>query len=263
MAMANISFEQNSIISTTTYDATTGGRTTSYTNVGGVWSAMAMNMMSFPFGASKTWYFSSHLFARYSATKGYNNGEINRSGSFNINYSPGLAFRNGVFDLELRPRYNFQTTHNTVQTTNDRNVHTYGGQFNGTYSAPFGLVISTDLSYSATSGYSAGYDTKQWLWNGSIAYQFLRDKSAAVTLSVYDILGQRKSIYRNVTGNYIEDVAYNSLTRYGMITLTYRFTTFKKGQQPKAKGDDDWGPGRGPGGPGRGPGGWGGGRRPF
>ena len=265
MAMANISFEQNSIISTTTYDATTGGRTTSYTNVGGVWSAMAMNMMSFPFGASKTWYFSSHLFARYSATKGYNNGEINRSGSFNINYSPGLAFRNGVFDLELRPRYNFQTTHNTVQTTNDRNVHTYGGQFNGTYSAPFGLVISTDLSYSATSGYSAGYDTKQWLWNGSIAYQFLRDKSAAVTLSVYDILGQRKSIYRNVTGNYIEDVAYNSLTRYGMITLTYRFTTFKKGQQPKAKGDDDWGPGRGPGGPGGPgrPGGWGGGRRPF
>ena len=173
-----------------------------------------------------------------------------------------------MFDLELRPRYNFQTTHNTVQTNNDRNVHTYGGQFNGTYSAPFGLVISTDLSYSATSGYSTGYDTKQWLWNGSIAYQFLRDKSAAVTLSVYDILGQRKSVYRNVTGNYIEDVAYNSLTRYGMITFTYRFTTFKKGEQPKAKGDDDWGPGRGPGGGPGGPGGPGGrggfgGRRPF
>lgn len=258
MAMANINFEQNSIISTTVYDAVTGGRTTSYTNVNGVWNVMAMNMLSFPFSASKTWYFSSHLFARYSVTKGYNNGEINRSGSFNINYSPGLAFRNGVFDLEIRPRYNFQTTHNTVQTSNNRNVHTYGGQFNGTYSAPFGLVISTDLSYSATSGYSSGYDTKQWLWNGSIAYQFLRDKAAAITLSVYDILGQRKSINRNVNANYIEDVAYNSLTRYGMITFTYRFTTFKKGEQPKAKGGGDWGPG-GPGGRG----GFGGGRRPF
>ena len=166
-----------------------------------------------------------------------------------------------MFDLEIRPRYNFQTTHNTVQTSNNRNVHTYGGQFNGTYSAPFGLVISTDLSYSATSGYSSGYDTKQWLWNGSIAYQFLRDKAAAITLSVYDILGQRKSINRNVNANYIEDVAYNSLTRYGMITFTYRFTTFKKGEQPKAKGGDNWGPG-GPGGPG-GRGGFGGGRRPF
>ncbi|MBR6285089.1 MAG: hypothetical protein IKR25_12485, partial [Muribaculaceae bacterium] len=90
-------------------------------------------------------------------------------------------------------------------------------------------------------------------------------RSAAVTLSVYDILGQRKSITRNITGNYIEDVAYNSLTRYGMITFTYRFTTFKKGEQPKGR-DNDWGPGRGfgPGGPGGGGrGGFGGGRRPF
>ena len=257
MAMFNVNFEQNSIISTTDYDEMTGARLTSYTNVGGVWSAMAMNMMSFPFSAAKTWYFSSHLFMRYSSTKGFNNGAINRSGSFNINYSPGLAFRNGQFDLELRPRYNFQTTHNTVQTNNNRNVHTYGGQFNGTWSAPFGLVVSTDLNFSATSGYSAGYDTKQWLWNASVAYQFLRDKSAAVTLSVYDILGQRKSVYRNVTGNYIEDVAYNSLTRYALVTFTYRFTTFKKGEQPKLKGDDDRGPG-----PGGRPGGWGGGGRP-
>ena len=265
MLMANLNFEQNSIISMTDFDPVTGGRTTTYGNVNGVWNAMAMNMMSFPFGAEKTWYFSSHLFTRYSSTKGYNNGEYNRSGSFSINYSPGIAFRNSVFDIELRPRYNFQTTHNTVQASNDRVVHTYGGQFNATYSAPFGLIVSTDLNYSATSGYSSGYNTKQWLWNGSLSYQFLRDKSAAVTLSVYDILGQRKSIYRNVTANYIEDVAYNSLTRYGMITFTYRFTTFKKGDQPKMD-YDGFGPGgRGPGGPppgGRPPGGgFGGGQR--
>ena len=267
MVMANVNFEQNSIISMTDYDPSTGGRYTTYGNVNGVWNAMAMNMLSFPFGASKTWYFSSHLFTRYSSTKGYNNGEYNRSGSFNINYSPGIAFRNGVFDLELRPRYNFQTTHNTMQTANNRNVHTYGGMFNGTYSAPFGLVISTDINYSATSGYTAGYDTKQWLWNGSVAYQFLRDRAAAITLSVYDILGQRKSIFRNVTGNYIEDVAYNSLTRYGLVTFTYRFTTFKKGEQPKVD-YDGMGPGRGgfgggrPPGGGRSPGGFGGGRPP-
>lgn len=256
MAMMGVNFEQNSIISMTDYDAATGGRTTTYGNVNGVWNAMALNMLSFPFGNSKTWYFSSHLFTRYSSTKGYNNGQYNRSGSFNINYSPGIAFRNNVFDVELRPRYNFQTTHNTVQATSDRTVHTYGAQFNATYSAPFGLIVSTDLNYSQTSGYTTGYDTKQWLWNGSVAYQFLRDKSAALTLAVYDILGQRKSINRNVTANYIEDVAYNSLTRYALLTFTYRFTTFKKGDQPKVD-YDGMGPDRGPGG---GPGGFGGGR---
>ncbi|MBQ3730234.1 MAG: TonB-dependent receptor [Muribaculaceae bacterium] len=264
MAMMNVDFAQNSIISTVTSDPLTGRRLTSYTNVNGVWSAMAMNMLSFPFGASKVWYFTSHMFTRFAVTKGINNDVENRSNTWMINYSPGLAFRNSVFDIELRPRYSFQTTTNTVTTTNNRNIHTWGGMFDGTYSAPFGLVISTDLRYSTTSGYSAGYNSDQWIWNGSLAYQFLRDKQAAVTISVYDILGQRKNIFRNVTGEYIEDAIYNSLGRYGMVTFTYRFNTFKKGEQPKDRNADRWGPGRfGPGGPG-GPGGRpGGGRPPF
>ena len=264
MAMMNVDFAQNSIVSTTSYDEITGGRITSYTNVNGVWSAMAMNMLSFPFGASKVWYFSSHMFMRYSVAKGINNDIENRSNTFNINYSPGLAFRNSVFDLEIRPRYGFQTTSNTVTVASNRDIHTWGGMFNGTYSAPFGLVISTDLSYSTTSGYSAGYNTNQWLWNGSIAYQFLSEKAASLTLSVYDILGQRKNVYRNVTANYMEDVIYNSLGRYGMLTFTYRFNTFKKGEQPKDRNEDRWGPGRwGPPGGGRPGGGRPGGGRPF
>ncbi len=254
MAMLNVNFEQNSIISTTDYDKTTGGRTTTYTNVNGVWNAMAMNMLSLPFGSRKTWYFSSHAFMRFSRTKGYNNGNINTSGTFSINYSPGLAFRNGEFDIEVRPRYNFQTTHNSLAGSDNRNIHTYGGQANATYNAPFGLVVSTDLNYSNTSGYTSGYDASQWLWNASVSYQFLRDRSLALTVSVYDILGQRKTINRNVTANYIEDVAYNSLTRYGMLTVTYKFSTFKKGEQPKVDNDRWDGPGgrRGPGGPGGG-----------
>ncbi len=261
MAMMNVDFAQNSIVSTTTYDATTGGRITSYTNVGGVWNAMAMNMLSFPFGSQKTWYFTSHLFTRYSVTKGINNDVENRSNTWMINYMPGLAFRNSVFDIEIRPRYSFQNTTNTVQTASDRNIHTWGGMFNGTYSAPFGLVISTDLSYSTTSGYAAGYNSRQWRWNGSMAYQFLSEKQASITLSVYDILGQQKNVFRNVTANYIEDAIYNSLGRYGMLTFTYRFNTFKKGEQPKDRNADRWG-----GGPGRfGPPGGGrpGGRPPF
>ena len=167
--------------------------------------------------------------------------------------------------MEIRPNYSFQTTSNTVTTASNRDIHTWGGMFNGTYSAPFGLVISTDLRYSTTSGYSAGYNSDQWIWNGSLAYQFLSEKQAALTISVYDILGQRKNIFRNVAGDYIEDVIYNSLGRYGMVTFTYRFNTFKKGEQPKDRNADRWeGPG-GPGGPGGRPGGPGGpgGRRPF
>ena len=257
MAMIGTSIEQNSIISTTVNDPLTGAQTTSYTNINGVWNAMAMNMLSLPFTASKTFFFTSNLFARLAQTKGYNDEQYNRNLSFSLNVAPGVAFRNGTFDIELRPRYNFQTTHNTVQTRNDRNVHTYGAMFNGTYSAPFGLVVSTDLNYSQSSGYSTGYDSKQWIWNASIAYQFLAERNASIQISVYDILGDRKNIMRNQTASYIEDVAYNSLGRYGMLTFTYKFTTFKKGEQPKDR-NEEFGPGRWRGRPGGG-----GGRPPM
>lgn len=271
MAMLGFNMQQNSIISTITNDPTTGGQTTTYANINGVWDAMAMNMLSFPFSASKAWYFTSNIFARMSQTKGYTDGNYNRSIGLNLNVAPGIAYRTGVFDLELRPRYGYQLTHNTMQNSSDRNVHTWGAMFNGTYSAPFGLVISTDLNYSHSSGYSSGYNTNQWIWNGSIAYQFLRNKQASIQVSVYDILGQQKNVMRTQTASYIQDAIYNSLGRYGMLTFTYRFTTFAKGQEPKSKNDDFRGPGGPPpgGGGGRpggrpgGGGGFGGGHPPF
>ena len=235
MAMMAVRFSQNSIISKTTYDSSTGGRYTTYDNVNGVWNAFAMNMLNFPFTSSKVMFFTSHVMGHYAVAKGYNNTQYNRSQTFTLSLSPGLAFRNEVFDLEIRPRYRFQTTHNSLAAIGGKALHTYGGMFNGTISAPCGLVLSTDLTYSASTGYASGYNNTQWLWNASLGYEFLAGRKASLQLSVYDLLKQKKSVYRNVTAGYIEDAAYNALTRYAMLTFTYRFTTFKNGHQPELR----------------------------
>ena len=163
---------QNSIVSRTDFDDK-GVQTTTYENVNGAWSANAMSMFTTPF-KNRNWHFSNNLFLRYSRTVGYNNGLINHSGSTMLSETP--SFRNGLVDIELRPYYNLQVARNSVQTSADRNIHTYGSTFNANYYAPFGLVLSSDLSYSGTSGYSEGYDNEQWLWNASIGYQFLKNK---------------------------------------------------------------------------------------
>ena len=262
MAMVNANLEQNSIVSRTTFDPTTGGRTTTYENVNGIWSIRGMNMISFPF-RNKKFTFNNHLMLFYSNSVGFNNGERNRSGSFSVNESFGLAFRPDNLELELRPRYNLQTVHNSVQTNSNRTVHGYAGSFYASYITPIGITLNSDLNFTATSGYSAGYDEKKWMWNASIAYSFLRNQAATVTVRVYDLLRQNSNIRRNITANYIDDVETNSLGRYFMASFTYKFNTFGKGQRP---GDDSLefehgGPGRG----GRGPMGppHGGGRRRF
>ena len=117
-------------------------------------------------------------------------------------------------------------------------------------------MLASDLNYTASKGYAEGFNENQWMWNASISYQFLRDRSATLMLKVYDLLQQKQTVSRTVSANYIDDIEYNSLTRYFMLTFTYRFNTFGKGNEPESRNRGPWGGpgGYGPGGPGpRGP----------
>lgn len=248
MVMTNWSLTQNSIVSRTTFNSLTGGRLTEYVNVNGVWNGNLMAMYSQPL-RNKAWQVSLHTFNRISRTIGYNNGEENRSTSLNVSFMPSIAFRPSNLEFELRPRYSLQHTVNSLKSSGNMNVHSYGGSFHAYYYTPIGIVLDSDLNYSATKGYSNGYDTHQWLWNASISYQTLRDRSLTFAVKAYDLLQQRSSISRSVTANYIDDTRYNNLTRYFMFTVSYRFNTFGKGNRPSDR--NGFG---GPGGPGGGPG---------
>lgn len=249
MLMADVQMAQNSIISRTSFDNTTSAQTTTYTNVNGVWSGRLMNMFSMPLGRSKLWQFSNHVFVMGNRGVGFNDNERNVSTSFRFNESPGISFRPDNLQIELRPRYSLQLTHNSLSSSRDMTVHSFGGMLDAYYYTPIGIILNSDLSFSATRGYSAGYDRDEWMWNASISYQFLRGKQATVTLKAYDLLQQRSNISRNETPNYIDDQSYNSLTRYFMVTLSYKFNTFGKGNEPKSNSIFREGPPGGPMGP--------------
>lgn len=247
MLMANMSLTQNSIVSNITRDRETGAQTTRYENVNGVWSARVMSIFSQPL-RNKFWQINNHLFVNYNRNVGFNNGQRNRSGSLMVAESFGIAFRPDNLELELRPNYRLQTTHNSLQGIGGQTVHTYGGTFSAYYSTPIGVILNSDLTYSGSAGYAAGYNQKQWMWNASISYQFLPSRSLTVALKAYDLLNQRSNISRTITANYIDDTMINDLTRYFMLTVSYKFNTFGKGNMPTDRNM------RGPGGPG-GPGG--------
>lgn len=249
MVMGDFDMTQNSIVSRTEFNSQTGAQTTTYENVNGVWSGRLMAMFSQPL-RNKAWQVSVHTFTMYNQRVGFNNGMRNRSGSLMFNLMPAIAFRPNNLEFELRPRYSLQYTTNSLQGAGSSSVHNYGGTFSAYYYTPIGIILNTDLNYTATSGYSEGYDKNEWMWNASISYQALKDKSLTFSLKAYDLLQQRSNISRSITANYIDDIAYNGLTRYFMVTVAYKFNTFGKGNQPEDR--NAWrgpGMGGGPGGP--------------
>ena len=112
-----------------------------------------------------------------------------------------------------------------MQSSNDQNVFDYGGTFNTTLYIPGDLTLTSDVTYTATAGYSEGYDKQYWVWNAQLSWQFLKNKQASLIVRAYDLLNQNNNIRRTVTGTYIQDVETNSLGRYVMFSFAYRFNT--------------------------------------
>lgn len=268
MVMANFGLRQNSIVSKTTYNTETGGQFTTYENVNGVWNGNVMNMFSTPL-RNKAFKFNNHINANYNQTVGFNNGIKNISRTLSVGESFSFMWQPENISIELRPNYRMQKTFNTVVTSNlsNRLVHYYGAGFNAYYYTPINVVLNSELNFNGTKGYSDGYDTNTWMWNASISYQFLRGKAATLQLKVYDLLQQKQQIQHNITANYIDDVRYNTLTRYFMLSFIYKFKQFGSGGHGGRGGFGDGpdGPGGrgGRGGFGGGPGGGFGGGRPF
>ncbi len=235
MAHLRANYTHNSIISATKYDDKTGGRYTTYENVDGVLDASGMVMVTLPF-RNKRWQLNNFTRLGYSRSAGRNNGELNYSNQYSAGESVSLAFRSDYFDNELRLRYNIQHVTNTVQTGSNRTIHRYGATYNFTVNLPFGLSIGSDINYNGNQGYTDGYDTDEWVWNAQISYSFLSGRNATIMLKGVDMLNQRNNIQRTVTGNYMEDVEYNTLGSYYMISFVYRFNTFGK-DRPEMRND--------------------------
>lgn len=236
-AVINGSFALNTIVSKTVTDRETGGRTTTYGNVNGNFNIFGMAMITRPF-RNRKWRFNARLNARFANTPGYINGDFNRTGNLSLSPSAGLTFSSDIFQMTVNPTYSFGNVSNSLPEQPDRTTHSYGFNSDLSLFLPFGLEFTTDLSFSNSSGYSAGFNSAQWLWNAQLSYSFLRDKSLTFSVRAYDLLGQKKNISRSTGANTITDSWYNDLTRYVMFGLTWNFNTLsKKGKGPDGESD--------------------------
>ncbi len=226
-AVANASFAINNIVSRTLTDAETGVRTTTYANASGNWNVFGMLMLNQPL-RNRKWRVMARFNGRYGSNAGYIDGEFNRSGNLTLAPTAGMTFSSDIFQMTVNPTYSFQMATSTLQQQPNRYTHSYGFDADASLYLPFGLEVSTDLSFSKTTGYSQGFDNTQWLWNAQLSYSVLKDKSLTFSVRAYDLLGQKKNVSRSVSANIITDNEYNDLRRYVMFGVTWKFNTLSK-----------------------------------
>ena len=250
MLMLNANYVVNDIVTKSIYVGESGKKMTTYENVNGNYNGNFRIMFNTPL-KNRKFSVNSMTMASFANVNGFINEEKNTNKNYSAMERAGIDFRSDYIDLGVNGNFRYSGTKNSLQNQNDQNIYNYGVGGTTTIYLPLDFKIESDITWSANSGYAAGYQQKEVLWNASTSKSFLKGKQATLRFKIYDILQQRSNISQSVTADYTQYSEYNTLSSYFMVHFIYRFSIFKGG----ASASDMRGPGgRGHGGPG-GPGG--------
>jgi hypothetical protein len=97
------------------------------------------------------------------------------------------------------------------------------------------LILKYDIDYTINNGLAAAVSQNPVLINASIEQQLFKKKNGILRLSAFDLLKQNTNISRSINGAAITDTRVNRLTRYFLLTFTYRLQKFA-GAMPQGGG---------------------------
>jgi len=263
-ANVNVTYNTRNIVNASWYDASGVQYTVPMNNNKGSWSARTFIMFNTPIAKSR--------FSIMSFTNANYNTSVSLVGNENIdssdpnsylnlnNYTQNgtrtvgvgenlrLTYRDDIFEASLGGGTRYSQSWYSISTNNK--PATWTSNVTGQFIAkiPNVLNISTDARYTRYDGYNSAYNDPTFVWNAEISKQLFKNMFT-LSLKAYDILNQSKNTYRTTTDNYVQDTRNNTLGRYIMLSLTYRFGTFG-GQRGNRMGPGGPGPGGFRGGPG-------------
>jgi hypothetical protein len=208
-----------------------GSQITQPVNIDGNLSANSFFTYSIPITKIKC---NLNLNAGFTYTRipGLINLATNFSNTYNLNGGFVLSSNiNEKIDFTISYMGNYNIVKNTLQTNSNNNYFTHNANARFNWLFWKGFVFNTSVQNTLYNGVSQGFNQNIFLWNASLGYKFLKDKSLELKVGVNDILNQNNGISRTVTDTYIEDNSNKVLKRYYLVTLTYnfRFANKKKG----------------------------------
>ncbi|HVZ95551.1 MAG TPA: outer membrane beta-barrel protein, partial [Chitinophagaceae bacterium] len=167
----------------------------------------------------------------YSNTPGLLNNIENVSKTMNYNVGAVLSSNISEYiDFTLSYSANINTVKNTIQPSLNNNYFMQTAEFSANLLTKKGTFFNTDLTNEYYNGLAAADNTNYWLWNVAIGQKIFKKQTGEIKLSVFDLLKQNRSISRNVTSSYIQDVNNQVLQQYFMLTFTYKLKNFGKGK---------------------------------
>jgi len=199
-------------------------------NVDGYWNARTFVTYGVPLKRIKS-NMNLNLGVTYIRTPGMINKTKNISHTMNL--SLGAVLGSNIseridFTLSYNGSVNFVSNSAQAYEENDYFYQSIGLRFNWIFWKT--MVFRNDFTHKLYLGLSDIFNQDYLVWNIQVGKKFLKNNRAELSLGVYDLLNQNRSIRRTVSETSIQDSETQVLQRYLMLTFTYNFKNFTGSQ---------------------------------
>ena len=165
--------------------------------------------------------------SQYGRSPGLINGEMNFQNNSRLNFGVVLSSNfSENLDFTLSSNSSYQESSNSLDSNLDNNQFSQRTNLKFYWRFLESVVYQTNLAHQYNNNVSAGIDNNFLLWNMSLGMKFLKEDRGQISVTAYDILNQNKSLRRNTTTTYYEDVRTNALQRYFMLSFQYDLRFF-------------------------------------
>ena len=227
----------NNAISTSQY-TNEGINTMQYVNVNGNYSLSGW--LGYGFKLNKPDInIGAHFGPGLNHTDNFVNGQKNTNDD--NSYDLGLDFskyKEEKYEISFNPSITYYDNRATISSY-VTNYRLSNNQLSGSVQLPKKFEIGTDVNFmfrQRTAIFTSNNNVIKW--NAYLAKKFLKKSQLELRASVFDILNQNIGYDRSAQANIITQNSYNTIKRYGMISLVWNFT-HKPGEVAATTGNND------------------------
>ncbi|TCD10124.1 hypothetical protein EZ449_09860 [Pedobacter frigidisoli] len=152
------------------------------------------------------------------------NSEKNMTNRYNI--GPNANFSYDIDDKLNAGIYigvQYSRVNNSQPSALDNKYFNFSNSASLSYEFIKNTRVNTELNHNGAAGRADGFNNNVFLLNAGLEQYFMQ-RRITLALKGFDILNQNTNIDRTVNGSRIEDIRFNSITRYFYVSLNYKIT---------------------------------------
>lgn len=225
----------NDIAYATLYDMRTGISTLMPVSVNGNWRMEGQTGLSLPLDSARRWTIGNQLSVRYDHNVDMTTTEKDAASmrsvvnNWQLEDEVKLNFRpNDRMEFALLAGGTYYFIHSRRNGFNNVHAGDYKVGLTTEFQFPWSIAFGSDMTLYARRGYyESMMNTTDWVWNAHLSRSLMKG-ALVVKLTGFDLLHQLTNTRYEMNAQGRTEVWYNSLPRYMMLSLAWKFNASTK-----------------------------------